>query len=157
MMPRTTTSTRRYYINTVSRDHVQRGVADGFTQANHGRLTGLEQLKRGDLIVSYSPKTAFEGGEPLQSFTALGRVADDESHQAEMTPTFKPWRRKLDFLGVEEAPIRPLIEQLEFIADKQHWGMPFRRGLFEIPARDFELIVRAMGARIPRPFFEGSV
>ena len=139
---------RRYYVNTVSRDHVQRGVAGGFTQANHGRPSGLKQLKRGDLIVFYSPKTDFEGGEPLQHFTALGRVADDESYQAEMTPTFRPWRRKLEFLEIEEAPIRPLLEELSFIADKQHWGMPFRRGLFEIPGDDFAIIARAMHAKL---------
>ena len=139
---------RRYFINTVSRDHVQRGVAGGFTQANHGRPTGLKQMKRGDLIVFYSPKTAFEGGEPLQSFTALGRIADDESHQAEMTPTFRSWRRKVDFLEVQETPIRPLLDELSFIEDKQHWGMPFRRGLFAIPADDFEIIARAMHAKL---------
>ena len=53
---------------------------------------GRTQVKRGDLIVFYSPKSAIEGGEPLQSFTALGRVADDEPYQAEVTPTFRPWR-----------------------------------------------------------------
>lgn len=140
--------TRRYYVNTVSRDHVERGVTGGFTQANHGRPSGLKPLKRGDLIVFYSPKTAFEGGAPLQSFTALGRVADDQPYQAETTPTFRPWRRKLDFLPSIEAPIRPLIETLSFLPDKQHWGMPFRRGLFEIPGVDFELIARAMKAKI---------
>jgi hypothetical protein len=139
---------RRYYVNTVSRDHVQRGVAGGFTQANHGRPAGLKQLTRGDLIVFYSPKTAFEGGEPLQSFTALGRVTDDEPYQAELSPTFHPWRRKVDFLECLEAPIRPLIEALDFLSDKQHWGMPFRRGLFEIPKADFTLIARAMKAKL---------
>lgn len=142
------TTRRRYYVNTVSRDHVQRGVAGGFTQANHGRPTGLKQLQRGDLIVFYSPKTAFDGGEPLQSFTALGSVADDEPHQAEMTPAFHPWRRRLDFLPANEAPIRPLIDVLSFLTDKQHWGMPFRRGLFEIPEADFALIARATNAKL---------
>lgn len=75
------TAASRYWVNTVSRDHLLRGVAGGFTQANHGRATGLRQLKRGDLVVFYSPKTAFEGGEPLQRFTALGRVADDEPYE----------------------------------------------------------------------------
>ena len=139
---------RRYFVNTVSRDHVQRGVAGGFTQANHGRPTGLKQLTTGDLIVFYSPKTAFENGAPLQHFTALGRIADDESYQAEMTPTFHPWRRRVEFLAIEGAPIRPLIEKLSFIEDKQHWGMPFRRGLFEIPEDDFAIIARAMQARL---------
>lgn len=136
----------RYYVNTVSGDHLQRGIAGGFTQANHGRISGLKGLRRGDIIVFYSPKTAFEGGEPLQSFTALGRVADDEPYQAEMSPTFHPWRRRVDFLASEVAPIRPLIATLDFIGDKQHWGMPFRRGLFEIPERDFERIAKAMRA-----------
>jgi hypothetical protein len=142
------TAARRYFINTVSRDHVQRGVAGGFTQANHGRPTGLKQLNRGDLIVFYSPKTAFENGEPLQHFTALGRIVDDESYQAEMTPTFRPWRRRVEFVEVKEAPIRPLLDELSFIEDKQHWGMPFRRGLFEIPERDFVVIAKAMKASL---------
>jgi EVE domain len=133
-------------VNTVSLDHLQRGIDGGFTQANHGRITGLARLRRGDLIVFYSPKTAFEGGEPLQSFTALGRVADEDPYQVEMTATFHPWRRRVEFLPSEEAPIRPLIERLDFIADKQHWGMPFRRGFFEISKGDFDRIARAMKA-----------
>jgi hypothetical protein len=142
------TSERGYFVNTVSRDHLQRGIDGGFTQANHGRITGLKRLKRGDLIVFYSPKTAFEGGEPLQSFTALGRVADDEPYQVEMTASFHPWRRRVGFLASEVAPIRPLIEKLDFIPDKQHWGMPFRRGLFEISGRDFDRIAKAMRVEV---------
>jgi hypothetical protein len=46
------------------------------------------------------------------------------------------------------APIRPLIEKLDFIPDKQHWGMPFRRGLFEISGRDFDRIAKAMRAEV---------
>ena len=63
----------RYWINTVSRDHVQRGmegapkrarVIRGFTQANHGRPTGLRKLQRGDLMVFYSPRTAYPTALP---------------------------------------------------------------------------------------------
>lgn len=133
-------------MNTVSRDHLQRGVAGGFTQANQGRITGLKRLRRGDLIAFYSPRTAFEGGERLQSFTALARVADDAPYQVEMSRKFRPWRRRVEFLATRDAPIRPLIQRLEFITDKQHWGMPFRRGLFEISKADFERIARAMQA-----------
>jgi len=142
------TARRRYFVNTVSRDHVERGVAGGFTQANHGRPTGLQRLTRGDLIVFYSPKTAFEGGAPLQSFTALGRVTDDEPYQATMTATFHPWRRRVEFLRGAEAPIRPLIDALSFLTDKTHWGMPFRRGLFEIPESDFATIAQAMRVQL---------
>lgn len=38
-----------YWINTISRDHVRRGVEGGFTQANHGKDTVLKRLKVGEL------------------------------------------------------------------------------------------------------------
>ena len=139
----------RYWINTVSRAHVRAGVAGGFTQANHGRATGLRRLAFGDLIAFYSPRTEYPDGEPLQRFTALGRVVDELPHQAEMTPTFRPWRRRIAFLPSEEAPIRGLVDDLGFIADKRRWGFPFRRGLFEIGAEDFHRIADAMRAELP--------
>lgn len=145
-MPDTAHQTR-YWINTISRDHVKIGKAGGFTQAGHGKNSGLKRLSLGDYIVFYSPRTALEGGDPLQSFTAIGKVADELPYQAEMTPTFQPWRRKLDFISSAEAPIRPLIDELDFIVDKQRWGHPFRRGLFAIEHGDFVRIAVAMGLR----------
>src|SRR5262245_58468889 len=120
----------RYWINTVSSDHVLLGVAGGFTQANHGKATGLRRLAQGDLVAFYSPRTSYPHGEPLQHFTAVGRILDDAPYQAEMTPTFHPWRRRMHFLECEDAPIRDLIGQLGFIKDPTRWGMLFRRGLF---------------------------
>jgi hypothetical protein len=132
------------WVNTISRDHVQVGVEGGFTQAGHGKAAGLKRLHAGDWLVFYSPRTSLKGGEPLQAFTAIGRVADDDLYQVEMAPGFVPWRRNVDFVDSVDTPIRPLIDQLTFIRDKQHWGYVFRFGLFEIPHSDFELIKRAM-------------
>jgi hypothetical protein len=128
------------WINTVSRDHVGQGVRGRFTQANHGKPHMLRKMARGDWIIFYSPKTAFPDGEPLQAFTAIGQVADDEPYQAEMTPDFHPWRRNVDFLECTEAPIRPLIDQLDFIEDKSRWGYKFRFGVFKIDDHDLEVI-----------------
>lgn len=132
------------WVNTISHDHVRAGVADGFTQAGHGKASRLKRLHAGDWLVFYSPKTSLRDGEPLQAFTALGRVADDELYQVEMAPGFMPWRRNIEFEACVEAPIRPLIDELSFIKDKQRWGYVFRLGLFEIPCRDFDLIKAAM-------------
>lgn len=136
----------RYWVNTISREHVQRGVAGGFTQADHGKNTRLKRLAKGDRIVFYSPRTEFGGGEPLQAFTAIGEIIDDEPYQAVMTPDFHPWRRRVAFSPCQEAPIEPLIERLTFIPNKTRWGFPFRRGLFEVSEADFALIARAMRA-----------
>lgn len=136
----------RHWVNTISRSHVERGVAGGFTQADHGAATRLKRLQRGDRIVFYSPRTDFEAGVPLQAFTAVGTIADDEPYQVEMSPDFRPWRRAVTFVQGHEAPIAPLLADLTFIADKKRWGFPFRRGLFEIPAPDFARIAEAMGA-----------
>ena len=130
-----------YWINTVSADHVQRGVAGGFTQANHGKPYMLRKMARGDWIIFYSPKTALEQGESLQAFTAIGRVADDEPYQ--LSPE-QPWRRKMEFLPCTATPIRPLLDQLEFVVDPQRWGYKFRFGVFRIEESDFLLIRSAM-------------
>jgi hypothetical protein len=135
-------------VNTISRDHVQAGVAGGFTQAGHGKASGLKRLNAGDRLVFYSPKTSLLDGEPLKTFTAIGRVADDRLYQVEMAPGFAPWRRNVEFAACVEAPIGPLIEELSFITDKPRWGFLFRFGFFDIPCRDFDLIKAAMRASI---------
>lgn len=134
----------KYWINVVSRDHVQRGVEGGFTQANHGKPWALRKMQKGDWIIFYSPKTAFVDGEPLQAFTAIGQIIDDEPYQAEMSPDFHPWRRNVAFKRSHEAPIRPLINELDFIENKQSWGYKFRFGVIEIGKKDFATIRRAM-------------
>ncbi len=141
-------SRRGHWINTVSREHVLAAAAGGFTQADHGRPTRLESLALGDLVAFYSPRTAMRDGAQLQCFTAIGRVEDDAPYQVEMTPTFHPWRRRLVFLPSTEAPVRPLLERLDFITDKKKWGLPFRRGLFAVSAADFARIAKAMDAEL---------
>jgi len=134
------------WINTVSRSHVERGVAGGFTQANHGKPHMLKRMRRGDWIVFYSPRTDFPDGEPLQAFTAIGEVTDDEPYEVEMSEHFHPWRRNVDFAPLNETPIRPLIDDLDFIEDKTRWGYRFRFGVFEISEHDLSVIRAAMSA-----------
>jgi EVE domain len=139
----------KYWLNVVSREHVLLGVKGGFTQAQHGSPTGLRRLHRGDFIVFYSPRTALNG-EPLRRFTAVGHIDDDEAYQVEMSLDFHPWRRRVSFLQCHEAPIEPLIPRLAFLPDKQRWGFPLRRGLFEISRDDAGTIGRAMGIHVSR-------
>jgi hypothetical protein len=134
----------KYWIGVVSKDHVQRGVKDGIMQIGHGKRAPLARLKKGDWLMYYSPVDSFGDKVPLQAFTALGQVADDEIYQQPMTDDFIPYRRRVNYLKVTDAPIRPLIEKLSFIKNKQSWGYVFRFGLVEIPEQDFLTIKQRM-------------
>jgi hypothetical protein len=63
---------------------------------------------------------------------------------AQAPPALHPWRRNVDFLECAEPPIRPLIEQLDFIEDKSRWGYKFRFGVFKIDGHDLEVLRSAM-------------
>ena len=137
----------RYWVNTVSLDHVQKGAEGGFTQADHGGDAHLKRLGRGDRIIFYSPRTGFQSGKTVQRFTAIAEVLDDAPYQVEVTPEFKPWRRQVRFLAATDTPVQPLIESLGFIRNKSSWGVAFRRGMFEIAQTDFDTIARAMNVQ----------
>lgn len=134
-----------HWIGVVSRAHARLGVAGGFVQLGHGKRAPLQRLRAGDGIVLYSPRTAHPDGEPLQAFTAIGKVTTGEIYQVEMAPQFRPYRVEVAFEPCREAPIKPLLDDLSFVADKAHWGATLRFGQLKISAPDFALIARAMG------------
>ena len=143
---------RNYWIGVVSREHVLIGVNGGFVQLNHGKRTPVQKLKGGDGLVMYSPRLAYPDGEPYQSFTAIGRVVSGEIYQVEVGPDFRPFRVKVKFLKAKDAPIKPLIERLSFIRNKEHWGAAFRFGQVKIGESDFALIAKAMGRDLALDF-----
>jgi hypothetical protein len=131
------------WLGVVCRDHVRRGTERGIAQLGHGKRDGLARLTAGDWLVYYSPRTSLRDGEPLQAFTAVGRVADDEIWQAH-EGDFHPWRRRVDYLpGAVETPIRTL--RLDLTA-RPGWGNLLRRGLVRLSDEDFERISAAMRA-----------
>ena len=150
--PEFTMNERNYWIGVVSKEHVAIGVAGGFTQLNHGKAGPLERMRAGDGFAFYSPRLAYPDGAPLQAFTALGRIRDGVVYQARAHEGFSPFRLAVDYLPVQEAPIKPLIEALSFIRSKTHWGAAFRFGFVRVPEADFARITTAMGRDFARDF-----
>lgn len=134
-----------YWVAVASREHVKRGITGGFAQVCHGKPGPLKQMTADDWIVYYSPTEQFGEQVPCRKFTAIGRVKPKEPYQFQMSSTFIPWRRDVDFINAKEAPIEPLLDSLTFIQNKQRWGFPFRRGCFSISLSDFQLIAASMG------------
>jgi predicted RNA-binding protein len=134
----------KYWAIVASRDHVQRGIEGGFAQACHGKCAPLKRLKPQDGVIYYSSKERFGEPEPCQAFTAIGSVVDEDVFQVKMSENFSPFRRRVNFVPCRVVKIQPLIAELSFIKDKQHWGAPFRFGLLEIPEHDYQRIAQDM-------------
>lgn len=134
----------KYWIIVASKDHVKTGLYAGFAQACHGKKAPLKRMKKGDYIIYYSGKQTMGQPEKCQEFTAIGKVTDDEIYTLQITQDFCPARRNINFLKAGDTSILPLINDLDFIQNKQSWGYPFRFGFFEINHHDFSLISSKM-------------
>jgi predicted RNA-binding protein len=137
-------SVRKYWIATISKEHANFAKEGGFIQVCHGKEKPLKRMKKNDFLLIYSSKIKMESNEKYQTFTAVGKVIDDEVYQFKMKEDFIPFRRNILFLDSDEISIIPLIENLEFISDKKYWGYPFRYGFFEIKENDFKFIASKM-------------
>ena len=137
------------WIAVASAEHVAIGRAGGFMQVGHGKGSPLKRLHAGDRIAYYSPVRVFGSKDACQAFTAIGTVRDERVYQGRMADGFEPFRKDVDWLVADEAPIRPLLELLSFTQGKPNWGYAFRVGLLKVTADDMALIAKAMQARPP--------
>ncbi len=66
----------------------------------------------------------------------------------DMSGGFVPFRRDVAYVAAQEVPIAPLLDALEFVEDRAHWGYKFRFGLFQVSDSDMRLIAQAMRANL---------
>ncbi len=136
----------RYWIAVVPKAHVERGVAGGFAMFSHGRHEAVKRVQPGDWLAYYSPRTLLKGGDEVRAFTAVGRFSDREPYETEMSAGHAGWRRDIAYeKKANEADVYPLLDELSFIKDRQHWGLFFHRSLFSVPRDGFARIAAAMG------------
>jgi hypothetical protein len=83
-------------------------------------------------------------GKPLQAFTAIGQVKDSPVYKYQMTESFVPFRRDIRYVPCREVKIASLLNELDFTRGNRNWGLPFRKGHFEIGAEDFMTIAASM-------------
>ncbi|WP_373741013.1 EVE domain-containing protein [Neisseria sp.] len=127
----------KYWVGTVSKEHVLLGKAGGFCQVCHGKSAPLNRMKKGDWLLYYSPKTRLEGGTKHRSFTAFGQITDDKAYPFRMSETFVPYRRDVDYADTyRDCPIEIVRSHPEW---KKYAGM-LRYGHFEISEDFFRLV-----------------
>jgi EVE domain len=145
-------SPRANWIAVASAEHARRGrdactdAGHGFMQVCHGKRAPLLRVKPNDRVAYYAPALTMGGNDKLQSFVSIGLVQPGEPYAFDMGGGFVPFRRDVKYVKAIEAPIAPLLDDFEFVEDRQRWGYKFRFGLFKVSDRDMLLIATAMHA-----------
>ena len=140
-------TTRKNWIAVASAEHARLGrdANKGFIQVGHGKLAPLKRIKPDDRVAYYSPTAVYGVKDELQSFVSIGIVQTGESYAFDTGNGFVPYRRDVVYLNAQETPIAPLLDDFEFIENRQRWGYKFRYGLFDVSDNDMRLIAQAMG------------
>lgn len=141
----------KYWILIAPKNQVVRAIAEGYAQTGHGKAHPLKRMNVGDGFIYYSPKLEYGGEVQCQRFTAIGYVVGEKVYSVELTPTIKAARREVKYLMCTDAQIRPLIPNLTFIKDKQHWGNIFKFDIIQVQSNDFMLIAKALNTKVPSP------
>lgn len=136
------THERLAWLGVVSAEHVRRGVALGIAQIGHGGRAGLARLQVGDTLIYYSPVERLREKTPLQQFTALGTIADDELWQAD-DGGFKPFRRRVNYIQATPVGLEEVRTRLHLTA-QQNWGYQLRCGIVPLDERDVAVLRAAM-------------
>ena len=141
-------ATRKNWIAVASAEHARfgRDAVRGFMQVGHGKLAPLKRIKPDDRVAYYSPTAVYGARDDLQSFVSIGIAQPNEPYAFDMGNGFVPYRRDVVYMPAQETPISPLLDNLEFIENRQRWGYKFRFGLFDVSDNDMRLIAQAMGA-----------
>ncbi|MCP3660390.1 MAG: EVE domain-containing protein [Bacteroidetes bacterium] len=128
----------KYWMATVSKEHVLHGIELGIAQACHGKKYPLQRMKKGDGIIFYSPKDKMQSSNKLQEFTGIGIIKNDKIYQVDLG-AFKPFRTQVDFFK----DFRTLKISLLPI-ERKKWFTKIRFGHFEINQIDFLYIANLM-------------
>ena len=132
----------KYWLGVVSKEHVKIGTEGGFAQVCHGKKAPLARMNAGDFLVYYSPGLIM-GKSELKSFTAIGKILDEDVFSVPMSPDFVPFRRRVSYLFTKDLPVDDVKSKLDLCSNSS-WGYKLRFGLIELSESDFELIKEKM-------------
>ena len=100
----------------------------------------IQRVKPGDLMIFYViPKSI--GG----IFRVISEPYYDDTpifYPVKIRKEKFPYRVRLEPVIVLKDPVdfSPLVEEVSFIKNKQRWSAPFRRAMFKIDEKDFNII-----------------
>lgn len=151
---------RRYFLLTGSKDHMETWIKHGFIQQKHPHR--IERIKEGDYVVCYASKVDFSSNRPYRKIIGVCRAVDDghetlsgaamkKSAEAEGTAYCYDscFRRRVEFLPLKgHIDIAPIIPKLSFVRNKKSWGLYFISGFREVDKADFDTLASGLARKI---------
>lgn len=139
---------QEHFIGVVHKAQALRAREMGIVAFSHGRESAVRSLAVGDAVILYAPRTDFDG-DPVQAFVAHAIVTGEAPETREFAPGMTAWTRAARYDEITEIPVRPMLDDLEFVTNPRHWGMSFRQGKFAIGQADYLRIATALLGRTP--------
>jgi hypothetical protein len=141
------------WIAVACAEHARRGrdgwqANHGYMQVCHGKLAPIRRVQPGDRVAYYAPTVTMAGKDTCQRFVSIGVVASGSPYEFDAGGGFVPYRRDVSYVDAQEVSILPLLDDFEFVENRQRWGYKFRFGLFDISDHDMRLIASAMHADV---------
>ncbi|HUH77001.1 MAG TPA: EVE domain-containing protein, partial [Devosia sp.] len=90
------------WIGVAAREHVLRGIAEGFVMFAHGHHIAATRVQPGDWFAYYAPTQHMEDKDAVRRFVAIGRIAPGEPVDQQMSADTRGWRRAANYLAAEE-------------------------------------------------------
>ena len=111
------------WLAVASANHVAIGREQGFAQVNHGKSAPLRRMQPDDLIAYYSQTEVYGQRKLLQSFTALGRIAQGEPNLPD-DRRFHPLPARCGLAAEPPGPYRPLAAPAGTHRRQDQLGLP---------------------------------
>ena len=135
-----------YWVFCITEDNLETAFREKVIGFRKGKRIRLTSVSSGDLVTFYVSKKAFSSQTPVQKF--IGKVVVrsrcyESSKQIWQNGLF-PMRIDISLVSIRSCQIKPLINRLQFIKNKEHWGGALMAGTVRISEQDFNLIQEAM-------------
>jgi predicted RNA-binding protein len=135
-----------YWIICITKDNLdicfQEKVV-GFVESKRKRL---KSFRAGDLITFYVSRMSLSSNKKIGKFMGLAKI-EGKSYQSTV-PIWKhglfPERIAIELMSQKSCDVKILIEDLNFIGNKVHWGAAFLPGIIRVSQVDFEVIQKSL-------------
>jgi len=132
-----------YWIAVADKERLTQGLETG-TFGLEPDVPALQQIQQGAFLIVYCPVTS-PNGEPLKTFSALGRVADTPEEANEEGGLVY---RKIAYFSAFDVPLGTVEFDLLYPGQQSDWS---QTPVFPIEAPDFLTLAEAM---LPPPIFQ---